>query len=287
MTPALKAALHEELGSEVTHARPVGGGCINDASACTLADDREVFVKTHASAGAEMFLCEARGLRWLAEADALRVPEVLAVSPAGSTPAYLALEFLPESRRGKGFDSRFGRGLAQLHAYGAAHFGFEEDNFLATLPQENAPRKTWSDFYAEARLLPLVARAVDSGTAPGDWSRRFETLCSRLDELAGPEEPPARLHGDLWSGNVHCSGGEPVLIDPAVYGGHREIDLAMLQLFGSPGTEFFSAYDETYPRAPGHEERLPLYQLYPLLAHVNLFGGSYVGSVERALRALS
>jgi fructosamine-3-kinase len=277
-----RAEIAAAIGAEIRDATPVGGGCINEAYRCTTSDDREIFVKTHASADESMFVREARGLSWLAEANALRVPEVLAASAR-----FLVLEYIEEGRRCRDFDEVFGHGLAELHRFGAPIFGFEDDNYLGTLVQRNQSRETWVTFYIEQRLEPLVEMACARHLAPSHWKRSFATLYGKMHDLAGPDEPPSRLHGDLWSGNVHTSReGRPVLIDPAVYGGHREIDLAMLQLFGSPGARFFAAYDETYPRAPGHAERVALYQLYPLLAHVNLFPGGYVDSVDAALRRL-
>lgn len=269
------------LGAGVAAARPLSGGDINLAFAVTLVDGREVFVKTNPAADPRMFACEARGLAWLREAGAVRIPEVLA-----DEPSFLALELLSGGRRAADYDERLGRGLAALHRFGADRFGLDEDNFLATLEQDNTPDDDWAEFYAHRRLEPLVRRAIDAGHAPAGWAARFAALFGRMADLVGPAEPPARLHGDLWSGNLHTDDdGAPVLIDPAVYGGHREIDLAMLQLFGAPGARFFAAYDETYPRAPGAGDRVALYQLYPLLAHVNLFGRGYVAAVEGALTA--
>jgi fructosamine-3-kinase len=278
MRAEVKRAVAAALGAEVQRSRSISGGSINEAFACDLAGGRRVFVKSNREHG-EMFGCEARGLAWLAEAGALRVPEVLAVGHG-----FLVLEHL-EGSRGAGYEEALGRGLAELHRFGAQVFGHHEDNFLATLEQDNTPADDWPSFYLHRRLEPMVRAAIDAGHAPRSWSAAFAQLYARMDQLAGPAEPPARLHGDLWSGNLHVDpGGAPVLIDPAVYGGHREIDLAMLQLFGGPGPRCLAAYHEVYPLAPGQAERVPLYQLYPLLAHVNLFGGSYVGSVESALR---
>lgn len=277
-------AVAAALGSAIRHSRAVGGGSINEAFACDLADGRRVFVKSNQASDPRMFPCEARGLSWLAEADALRVPRVLAVSDLDAADAFLVLEHL-EPQRAADRDVPLGRGLAALHRHGAPAFGHTEDNFLATLEQDNTPSNDWPSFYAERRLAPLVRAAIDHGHAPRTWAADLDRLAARLPDLAGPPEPPARLHGDLWSGNLHADEhGAPVLIDPAVYGGHREIDLAMLQLFGGPGARFASAYDEVYPRAPGHADRVPLYQLYPLLAHVVLFGGSYIGSAAAAMR---
>jgi fructosamine-3-kinase len=287
MSAELERALAAALGSRVLGSRPLAGGSINQAMACELADGRRVFVKSNPGADPRMFPAEARGLAWLREAGAIRVPEVLAVNRAQDRVSYLVLELLEPGRPAADYAEALGRGLAALHRLGAPSFGLDHDNFLATLEQENTPAADWPSFFIHRRLEPQVRLAVQSGAAPAGWIDLFERLYARIDELAGPPEPPARLHGDLWTGNLHADPlGRPVLIDPAVYGGHREIDLAMLELFGSPGGRCFAAYDEIYPRAPGHQDRLPLYQLYPLLAHVNLFGSSYVGSVERALRQL-
>ena len=144
----------------------------------------------------------------------------------------------------------------------------------------------WAAFYRQRRLEPLVERAASRGLADRAFRSAFERLFAVLADLVGPAEPPALLHGDLWGGNLHVAdSGEPCLIDPAVYGGHREIDLVTLRLFGGFSPRCFAAYDDAYPLAPGAEGRVPLYQLYPLLVHVNLFGGSYVGSVKQALSA--
>ncbi len=283
MDAQLRQALAAALGADVVRASPLSGGDINDAFAVELSDGRRVFVKTHGSADPAMFPAEARGLRWLAEARALRIPEVLAFS-GGERPAFLALEYLESARPRRGFDEELGRGLAALHRTGAAGFGLDHDNFIGRLPQTNTPAGSWAEFYRQARLGPQLALADTRGLADAALVRRFEQLFSRLDELVGPAEPPARLHGDLWGGNLHIDDqGAPCLIDPAVYGGHREMDLAMMKLFGGFGERVFSAYNEAWPLAPGHESRVALYQLYPLMVHVNLFGRGYLGSVERAL----
>jgi len=176
---------------------------------------------------------------------------------------------------------------AALHRTGAPGFGLDHDNFIGRLPQSNRPAPDWGTFYRRERLEPQHRRARDAGVAPASLGRQLDRLYARLDALVGPPEPPARLHGDLWGGNLMGDDrGAPCLIDPAVYGGHREIDLAMMRLFGGFGPRVFAAYAESYPLAAGHEERIALYQLYPLLVHVNLFGGSYVGAVESALETL-
>jgi fructosamine-3-kinase len=277
---ALLAGVGDALGSEVLRLTKLRGGDINDAYRAQLANGESVFVKTRAGAPSGMYAREAEGLAWLRDAHALRIPDV-----RGWGDAWLALEWIAPAAQGTDFDVRLGRGLATLHRAGATQFGLATDNFIGPLPQPNQARASWAEFYAEQRLLPVLRRASDRGLVDAPMRRGFEQLLRTLPERVGPSEPPARLHGDLWSGNVHVDEhGAPVLIDPAVYGGHREVDLAMLRLFGAPSQAFFAAYDEIYPRASGHEERVPLYQLYPLLVHLCLFGGGYAGALSRALQ---
>jgi fructosamine-3-kinase len=285
MNSSVARAVEAALGAACTRATPVSGGDINEAFRVALADGRIVFVKTNDRADLAMFPAEARGLDWLSLASALRVPRVLAAS-SGGAPAFLVLEYLDSGRRVTDFDERLGRGLAALHRFGAPGFGLDHDNFIGRLPQHNASMPTWAGFYRERRLRPQLERAAARGLAPPELKTGFEKLFARMDDVVGPVEPPARLHGDLWGGNLHVDErGEPCVIDPAVYGGHREMDLSMMRLFGGFSHATFAAYDEAFPLADGHEERIPLYQLYPLMVHVNLFGGSYVGSVLRALHA--
>jgi fructosamine-3-kinase len=266
-------------GSAVVRIERLSGGDINDAYAAQLASGAKLFVKTRGEVPAGMYLREAEGLAWLGEAGALRVPHVVA-----ATDDLLLLEWVGPGARARDFDEQLGRGLAALHRFGAPCFGHVRDNFIGSLPQQNASAETWAEFYRTRRLSPLIERA--GGLLPHTLRSELDALLARLEVLVGPDEPPSRLHGDLWTGNVHTDErGQPVLIDPAVYGGHREVDLAMLRLFGSPSTRFFAAYDEVYPLAPRHEERSALYQLYPLLVHVCLFGASYVAQLGRAVRA--
>lgn len=282
----LAAKLTKLLGEPVTRLAHAAGGDINEAFLVTLANGRSLFAKTSVNALPQMFVREAEGLAWLAEARALRLPRVIAATEADSDgPACLVLEQIEtQSRGGAAFDEQFGRGLAALHRHGAPCFGLDRPNYLATLAQDNSPAARWPEFYAEQRLAPLAASAERRGLMPRSLMRRLDQLYRDLPSLAGEPEPPARLHGDLWSGNVLAAiSGEPVLIDPAVYGGHREIDLAMMRLFGGFSARVFAAYDEAHPLAAGHDDRVALYQLYPLLAHVNLFGSSYITQLDRAL----
>ena len=281
---ALKAALEARLGRRIVRAERCSGGDINEAYRIDFFDGDPAFVKTNPRAPRDMFTSEARGLEWLREANTLRIPQVLTVTSADEGTQFLVLEFIQPGRPTRKFDEQLGQGLAALHRTHPQEFGFEQDNFIGSLPQQNAPRTTWADFYRSQRLEPQFQRAVDARQLSYALRRNFERLCERLPELVGPPEPPARLHGDLWGGNLHVDErGAPCLIDPAVYGGHREVDLAMMRLFGGFSESVFASYQDAYPLPTGAAERVALYQLYPLLVHVNLFGGSYVGSAERAI----
>ena len=274
-----KAALAAAVGAKVVTTTPVSGGDINDAYRVELDDKRVVFVKTHARAPAGMFAAEAHGLEWL-RTGALGVPRVIAAGDA-----FLALEWLDVGPKGRGFDEALGRGLAALHRTGAPAFGLETSNYLATLPQDNTPTVDGIAFWIEQRVRPLCARAIAAGNMP-DVHGKLDALRARPD-VFGPAEPPARLHGDLWWGNVIAVDGAPAIIDPAVYGGHREVDLAMLALFGGVSSALVGAYAEVHPLADGWRERVALWQLYPLAAHAVLFGGGYGAQVARTLTSLA
>jgi fructosamine-3-kinase len=297
-----------------TDARRVGGGDINQAWHVTLAGGGDAFVKTRADAGPGEYALEAEGLAWLAEPCALRTPRVIEVGED-----YLALEWIEPGRLDGAGVEELGRGLALTHAAGAAGFGDPRlgDSGVAgsgssplggpdeggsadpgpggsgaaapsqfgSLRLSNEPAADWPSFYAERRLRPLAAIARERGALPHAGVRAVERVCARITELAGPPEPPARLHGDLWSGNVLADAeGHPWLIDPSAYGGHREVDLAMLRLFGAPAERVFEAYAEVAPLARGWEQRVQLWQLAPLLVHAVLFGGSYPAAAERIAR---
>jgi fructosamine-3-kinase len=275
---SLAAAVERASGRAVRDAGRMGGGDINEAFRVELDGGVRAFVKTRPGAVPGEYAAEAEGLRWLGEPGGLPVPDVLGVGDD-----VLVLEWVEEGARGDA--AALGRGLATVHGAGAPTFGGDGTLRLGAAELPNAPLEDWSAFYAERRLRPLAAQARDQGALSAGGAAAIERVCERLPELAGPAEPPARLHGDLWSGNILWDrDGAPWLIDPAAYGGHREVDLAMLALFGNPGPAFLAAYEEIRPLAPGHAERVALWQLLPLLVHAVLFGGSYGAAAERAAR---
>ncbi|MFI0419579.1 fructosamine kinase family protein [Spongiactinospora sp. 9N601] len=251
-----------------------------------LPDGRAVFVKSALASGGvpHLFTSEAAGLAWLAEPGAIAVPEVI---EAGDE--RLVLAWVEPGDATAEAAARLGRELARTHAAGAAGFGASWPGFIAELPMDNEPVADWPEFYATRRLLPFVRRARDAGQLSAGDAGLIEQVAERLPRLAGPAEPPARIHGDLWGGNVLWTGERAMLIDPAAHGGHRETDLAMLALFGAPHlATILAAYDEEAPLADGWRDRVPLHQLHPLLVHVCLFGEAYRGSLlDAAARTLA
>jgi fructosamine-3-kinase len=288
-----------QTGLAVREARVVGSQHGSQHLMITLAGGQRAFAKVaeaQDAAPAELaaaFAAEASSLRWLAEADAVPVPEVLAV-----TGAALVISMIPPGHATPPAAFRFGAELARLHAAGAGDFGAPWRGLIASLPLDNTPlppgppgdaapgRTGWPQWYARRRLLPYLRMAVDSGALRPEDGRLVEAVMDRIDALAGPAEPPSRIHGDLWAGNVLWSGDRGWLIDPAAHGGHRETDLAMLALFGAPDLDrILVGYNDTAPLAAGWRSRIPLHQLHPLLVHACLFGASYREGVRSAARS--
>ncbi|WP_405975850.1 fructosamine kinase family protein [Streptomyces sp. NBC_00988] len=275
------AAAARLTGCAVTGERPLSEAVTEVA----LGGGQLVVVKGDEAPGAVR--AEAAGLRWLAEAGTVRVPAVRA-----SDERWLVTDLVrtgPPSARAA---VRFGRDLAALHASGAPAFGAPPpggpaDAYIGLAPMRNVPAADWPNWYAEQRVLPYLRRAVDAGSLRPAEATVVEQVCERLPQLAGPAEPPARLHGDLWNGNVLWDADRHVwLIDPAAHGGHRETDLAMLHLFGCPHlSEVLDSYGEAAPLAPGWADRIGLHQLFPLLVHVVLFGRGYAEQALSVARA--
>jgi fructosamine-3-kinase len=267
----MKEEIERATGQRVMGVWRVGGGCINDGWRVGLDGGATAFVKTRQDVPPDEYENEAAALRWLAEPQAVNVPRVIGVSKQ-----VLAIEWIDEGALSAEGAEALGRGLAQMHAAGAETFGGPSPLRIGRLELPNDPLDDWPAFYAKRRLLPLVDSVSASGAAA------VERVCERIEELAGPPEPPARLHGDLWGGNVLADmEGRGWLIDPIAYGGHREVDLAMLRLFGAPSPRILDAYGEAAPLADGHEDRVGLWQLFPLLVHAALFGGHYRSSAEQ------
>jgi fructosamine-3-kinase len=271
------------LDAEVAATRPVGGGCISDVQRIELADGTVVFAKSGRGLPPGLLDAEVTGLRWLAAAGpgAVRVPAVLAHDAE-----VLVLEWIEPGAPTASTAAALGTGLAALHAAGAPAFGADRDGFIGSLAQRNTPpTDDWPGFWFTRRIEPLVRQARDRGHLAAAAVPLVDQLGARLAAIAGPPEPPARLHGDLWSGNVLTgAGGAPWIVDPAAYGGHREVDLAMLHLFGRPDTATMEAYHEATPLADGWRERLGLWQLEPLLTHTVMFGGAYGAQALQVLR---
>jgi len=276
-----------QTGLGVREARVVGSQHGYQHLLLTLAGGRRAFAKVAAAqdpapAGlAAAFAAEASSLRWLAEADAVPVPEVLAV-----TGEALVISMIPPGHASPSAAFGFGAALARMHAAGAAEFGAPWRGFIASLPLDNTPAAAWPHWYARRRLQPYLKMAVDAGALRPEDGRLVDAVIDRIDSLAGPAEPPSRIHGDCWAGNVLWSDDRGWLIDPAAHGGHRETDLAMLALFGAPHLDrILVGYNDTAPLAPGWRSRVPLHQLHPLLVHACLFGASYREEVRSAARA--
>ena len=269
------------LDAGVVRATRVHGGDVAISFRLDLDDGRRVFAKTHASAPPHHFSTEAAGLTWLCGASDLCVPDVLAVS---DDPPFLVLEWIEEGGAVADTETALGRGLASLHRAWASRFGREDRRSTGSRGLPNEPCGTWAEFYATQRLLPLARLAKDALALQDRAIRDLEAVAGRLLGLGGAPEPPARLHGDLWSGNrLVGTDGRNWLIDPAAHGSHREFDLAMMRLFGGFGTECFTAYEQDFPLGEGWQDRVALHQLAPLVVHAIKFGSSYPAAVDAAL----
>lgn len=278
--------LNEELGIGFhgpVDVRAVGGG---DISSAWRLDDggRRVFLKTGPADSLPLFECEQDGLDALAAAAAVRVPRVLGSGLIGNI-AFVALEWLDLGSPDAGTEKRLGELLAAQHRQAGNHFGWRRDNFIGLTAQPNNPCESWLAFFAEQRLRWQLNLAARNGYP--DVASLGERLLAALPDLLGNHAPEAALlHGDLWAGNHAAVAGEPVVFDPAVHYGDRECDLAMTRLFGGFGQEFYRAYESAWPLPPGHADRLPLYQLYHVLNHLNLFGRAYAARAMDTMQQL-
>ena len=285
-------------GTRIVRMDRVHGGDINDAYRVSLSSGDPVFVKTNTRKNLRFFLTEARGLRALGASGKIGVPKILGIgTDEARGVSFLALEYIESAPRIESYWENFGHELAGMHRAECLSFvadaderekqemryGFLEDNFIGASPQKNQPKAKWTDFYRDCRLLPQITMAEGYlGTA---LRKKADRLLERLDSYLREPEFPSLLHGDLWGGNMMCGpDGKVWIIDPAVYVGDFEADLAMTQLFGSLPSRFYAAYSEVNPiDREEYVERKKLYDLYHLLNHLNLFGRSYLGSVAAIL----
>ncbi len=281
--PLVAKRAEELLGASVVATAPVAGGDISTATKLRLSNGKTALMKTLPHAPEDFFEREAAGLRWLGDVEGgVHVPDVLGVDQE-----CLVIAWVESGKNSTDAAAAFGRALATTHQAGAPCFGAEQDGFIGRLPMPNRTADTWAEFYAVRRVLPYLKLARDRGAVTEEQAATIEGVIPKLADLL-PEEPPARLHGDLWNGNV-LWGIEPTgptgpgsgpgrvsVVDPAAYGGHREADLAMLTMFGLPHLpRMLDAYDEAWPLADGWQDRAALHQLFPLLVHACLFGGGY------------
>ncbi len=283
INPSVVQQCAEIVDAEILNTRFIGGGDINTARILESNRGRYFLKLNHGPQAIRMFTAEAKGLQLLHKAGVISVPRVLGLGQNGQD-AFLLLSFVEAAQVvPNSFWEVFGTKLAELHQHSAPTFGLDFDNFIGSLPQMNSRHERWCDFYIYCRLEPQVRMALDTGRLNKSHLKQFENLYKHLPDIL-PEEPPALIHGDLWRGNFICSVQcEPWLVDPAVCFAHREMDLAMAQLFGGFDRLFFKAYEEAYPLQPGYGERRKIYQLYYLLVHLNLFGTGYVTSIENII----
>lgn len=276
------ASVAGNCGLQLKSYQPVTGGDINDAYCLYDTSNSKYFLKVNdAQAFPAMFIMEADGLDALRATSNISVPGVISKGIAGNR-QWLLLQWLEKGAITKNSMEAFGAALATMHRQPQPHFGWPANNYIGSLHQINTPHDEWQSFFTQCRIMPLVKKLFDAGLFSTSDVVVAASFCK---QAMLPEEPPSLLHGDLWSGNYLIdTNGHAAIFDPAVYYGHREIDLGMTKLFGGFNESFYAAYHEVYPLQPGWQQRLYITQLYPLLVHAVLFGGHYIGSVQQILR---
>lgn len=284
ISDALRSAFEQLTGQHIIQVDHLTGGDINEAYLLSTASGKYVLKANTKATAPAMFAAEQKGLQILAATETIAIPSIIGLDKVDNY-AFLVLDFIPTGESSILFWENFGQQLAALHQCSHTHFGLAFDNFIGLLPQSNNLKENWIDFYIEERLMPQIRMAIEQQYFSNRHIKEFELLYKRLPNLL-PIEAPALIHGDLWSGNF-ISGPDftPYLIDPAPAYAHREMDLAMSKLFGGFAPTFYAAYENSFPLQPDFSERLPLYQLYYLLVHLNLFGKSYLPTVLRICAA--
>ena len=279
----LRETLENRFGAQLADAVPVSGGDINAAYRLTLTDGTRIFMKANRTASPAFFQAEADGLAAIRDTGAIGVPAMIAAGSDERYGNFLLLEWIGPAPQKRDFWETFGHSLARMHLADADRFGWKRDNYIGSTPQINALRESWIAFFRDCRLAPQFKQAQHWFDA--DMRRRVIRLMDHLSDWLVEPPRPSLLHGDLWSGNfITGADGQAWLIDPAVYVGHAEADLAMTELFGGFHPRFYAAYQEVNPLQAGYDERRDLYNLYHLLNHLNLFGTGYLSSVERIVR---
>lgn len=279
-----ESILFEGLGHEVVvdGYQFLSGGNINNAVRVDT-DEGFFFIKWNENEQEDIFICEANGLELLRSTYEVHVPEVIGYGHKLQK-SYLILEYISSPQQKVNYWEDFGASLAHMHGHTCSKFGLAYDNYIGSLRQSNDFSASWIDFFIEKRLKAQAGLALYNGEMPKSLYEKFTDLYEKLPELI-PDEKPALLHGDLWSGNVMVGNdGLVSLIDPAVYYGNREAEIAFTKLFGGFASQFYDAYNEAAPLEKGFEQRVEIYNLYPLLVHVNLFGSGYLNGVERVLK---
>ena len=272
----IKKKIEEKLASKIISFASLSGGCISNAFKITSTDNSSYFLKYNPSISDDMFIREANGLNELARSNAIRVPKVLHFDSD-----FILLEYISTGNKKNNFFEEFGRQFAEMHKFHSESFGFYEDNYIGSNPQKNIPdeleKDDWVSFYFNKRIVYQLKLAEKLGNSTEELRKGISKLENKVNEIIGDTtEEPSLLHGDLWSGNFMVDEtGSAVLIDPAVYYGHREADLGMTKLFGGFSSEFYRSYNEAYTLQDGSEYREKIYKLYHVLNHLNLFGGGY------------
>jgi len=285
-TEHIIALIQEKTNQPVIfrHITPEHGGSINESFKIETSAGNFFLKKNDAKLFPEMFQKEMKGLNALNKSETLHVPEIISDGIFESE-QFLILRFVEKGMHSKTFWEDFGHGLAQLHKNSQDKFGWDSDNYIGSIHQKNTNYNSWNEFFVHCRLEPLVALALNQKKLNHSHYDLFQNLYKKIDNYF-PNEKPALLHGDFWNGNfMPDADGHPLIFDPAVYYGHREMDIAMSMLFGGFHQKFYSAYQESFVLENGWKDRARLANLYPLMVHVNLFGGSYLAEVEATLRA--
>lgn len=283
ISEALKNRLSENFGIEILNATTESGGDINRAYRISSTDG-DTFLKYNTTAPDDFFEKEAHGLQKLSEpATGLRIPKVIAAGkPDQKTPGFLLMEYIQTGSSGDSL--LFGQELARMHSTKSDFYGLETDNYIGSLHQKNDPDEDWVSFFVDKRIEPQLELAIQSGKFSSAILKNWNRMVSELPSIF-PASKPSLLHGDLWGGNyLFDENGTAVLIDPAVYYGHPEMDLAFTRMFGGFSEEFYRGYESVSPLEKGFSKRIPFYNLYPLLVHVNLFGGHYISQAEQVLK---